>query len=118
MRIQTSRCVCAGPGSGKTAVIVERLKFLSENGKNKCLALTFSRAAAKEMSGRLLSMEENYVEVSTFHSFSYKIIRQCWPMMGYSKRPKPVPTRLAKSVLWVSHFLVLFTRGKNNLNRP
>ena len=48
--------VSAGPGSGKTRVIVERIRFLIENGhakKSEILCLTFSEKAAQVMSDRL-----------------------------------------------------------------
>jgi len=50
--------VSAGPGSGKTKVIVERIRFLVENGhakKSEILCLTFSEKAAHVMSDRLIN---------------------------------------------------------------
>lgn len=68
--------VLAGPGSGKTRVVIERIKhlLLKQNG-GKILAITFSNMAADEMSGRLSEDESlttddvNRVTVSTIHSF-------------------------------------------------
>ena len=47
--------VSAGPGSGKTRVIAERVKFLLKNGFKppQILCLTFTVKAAQEMKQRL-----------------------------------------------------------------
>ncbi len=71
--------ISAGPGSGKTRVIVERIKFLVENGhakKSEILCLTFSEKAAQEMSNRLEEIFGNISEmqISTFHSFCHDIL--------------------------------------------
>ena len=50
--------VLAGPGSGKTSVIVERTAYMINEGgisPSNILVVTFSRAAAKEMKERFLS---------------------------------------------------------------
>ena len=44
--------VLAGPGSGKTKVIVERLRYMIENSRispSEILVITFTKAAAIEM---------------------------------------------------------------------
>ena len=49
--------VLAGPGSGKTSVIVERTAYMINEGKipaSSILVVTFSRAAATEMKERFL----------------------------------------------------------------
>ncbi len=72
--------VIAGPGSGKTRVLIERIKFLIEEKKtqpNSILAVTFTEKAAEEMSTRLfLSIGENAkaVHVSTIHSLCKTIM--------------------------------------------
>ena len=46
--------VKAGPGSGKTRVLIERIKrLLLSKSRVKILALTFSNLAAEEMSDRI-----------------------------------------------------------------
>ena len=73
--------VLAGPGSGKTAVIVERLRYLIEERKadpSSILVITFTKAAAIEMQYRFMKLtDSSYPEVSfgTFHSIFYQIIR-------------------------------------------
>lgn len=71
--------VSAGPGSGKTRVIVERIKFLVENNhakKSEILCLTFSEKAAQVMSGRLEEIfgDVSEMQISTFHSFCHDIL--------------------------------------------
>ena len=77
--------VLAGPGSGKTFVIVERLRFLIEEKKvdpGTILVITFTKAAAIEMQHRFMKItDSSYPEVcfGTFHSVFYQIIRQSIP---------------------------------------
>lgn len=78
-----SRCivVAAGPGSGKTRVLVHKLAslLLLEDVKHEqLLMLTFSRAAATEFKQRLMELIGNaahFVEIKTFHSY-------CFDMLG------------------------------------
>lgn len=72
--------VPAGPGSGKTFLLVRKLAslILMEDIKSEqLLMLTFSRAAASEFKSRLFDLIGNaakYVEVKTFHSFCFDIL--------------------------------------------
>ncbi|UKK47252.1 RecQ family ATP-dependent DNA helicase [Prevotella sp. E9-3] len=72
--------VAAGPGSGKTRVLVHKLAslLLLEDVKHEqLLMLTFSRAAATEFKKRLIDLVENsahYVDIKTFHSYSFDLI--------------------------------------------
>ena len=77
-----SKCivVAAGPGSGKTRVLVHKLAslLLMEDVKHEqLLMLTFSRAAAIEFKQRLIKLIGNaahFVDIKTFHSFSFDLI--------------------------------------------
>ena len=77
-----SKCivVAAGPGSGKTRVLVHKLAslLLLEDVKHEqLLMLTFSRAAAIEFKQRLIKLIGNaahFVDIKTFHSFSFDLI--------------------------------------------
>ncbi len=76
--------ILAGPGSGKTFVIVRRLVHLIKSGASpsKILVITFTKAAAIEMQIRFLKLtDSSYPEVSfgTFHSVFYQIIRNNSP---------------------------------------
>lgn len=80
--------VKAGPGSGKTRVLIERIKKLILTQKrSKILALTFSNLAAEEMKNRLLedSSVEEYIEnvnVGTIHSFCLDIVQARGNLIG------------------------------------
>ena len=72
--------VAAGPGSGKTKVLVHKLAsmLLMEDVKHEqMLMLTFSRAAATEFTKRLLALIGNaalYIEIKTFHSYCFDLL--------------------------------------------
>ena len=79
---QTSKyiVVAAGPGSGKTRVLVHKLAslLLMEDVKHEqLLMLTFSRAAATEFKKRLIELygnAANFIEIKTFHSFCFDLL--------------------------------------------
>jgi len=69
--------VAAGPGSGKTRVIVERIQHLVKNvlKSSEILCLTFSEKAAQEMKERLEKiMDVSEMQISTFHSFCHDVL--------------------------------------------
>ena len=74
--------VAAGPGSGKTKLLVHKLAslLLMEDVKHEqLLMVTFSRAAATEFKKRLLTLignAANYIEIKTFHSYCFDILGQ------------------------------------------
>ena len=74
--------IVAGAGSGKTRVIIEKIKYLIEQKIVKpyhILAITFTNKAAKEMRDRLanaLPDKLNSMQISTFHSLGLRIIRE------------------------------------------
>jgi len=71
--------IVAGPGSGKTRVIVERVKYLvTKRGINpeQILCLTFSDKAAEEMANRLdKEIDISGMQIGTFHSFCLNILK-------------------------------------------
>ncbi|KXL51901.1 putative ATP-dependent DNA helicase YjcD [Anaerotignum neopropionicum] len=76
--------VLAGPGSGKTTVILCRLRRILEeiNNKNKkILVVTFTKAAAAQMKERFGDRDSARVLFTTFHSLFFRILRQTY---GYS----------------------------------
>jgi ATP-dependent DNA helicase RecQ len=72
--------VAAGPGSGKTRVLVHKLAslLLMEDIKHEqLLMLTFSRAAATEFKKRLIQLygnAANFIEIKTFHSYCFDLL--------------------------------------------
>ena len=73
--------VLAPPGSGKTAIVTSRTKYLIEEGgisPEEILVITFTRYAAREMRERFQKMisGKNYpVTFGTFHSVFYGVLR-------------------------------------------
>jgi DNA helicase-2/ATP-dependent DNA helicase PcrA len=73
----------AGPGSGKTRVIIERVKFLINELKvnpNSLLVITFTRKAANELKDRLSEdIPKNIInemQISTIHSFCLDFLKK------------------------------------------
>ena len=72
--------VAAGPGSGKTRLLVHKLAslMLMEDVKHEqLLMLTFSRAAATEFKQRLLKLYGNAahrIDIRTFHSYCFDLL--------------------------------------------
>lgn len=64
----------AGAGSGKTRVIIERIKHLISTGvsSNQILGLTFTHKAAKEMQERIGNKD---VRLQTFHQFALQSLK-------------------------------------------
>ena len=74
--------VLAGPGSGKTRVLTQRIAFLvyeQQVNPRNILAVTFTNKAAREMRGRLEHMLSKGVDalwLGTFHSICARILRR------------------------------------------
>jgi DNA helicase II / ATP-dependent DNA helicase PcrA len=74
--------IIAGAGTGKTAVLTQRILHIINKGwakPNEILALTFTDKAADEMLGRVdesLPLSYGDIWISTFHSFCDRILRQ------------------------------------------
>ena len=72
--------VIAGPGSGKTAVLTQRVDALINSGvpADQVLVITFTKAAAIEMKERFegISEEKSPVTFGTFHSLFWGIIQK------------------------------------------
>lgn len=72
--------VAAGPGSGKTRVLVHKLAallLLDDVKHEQLLMLTFSRAAATEFKKRLIDLIGNaayFVDIMTFHSYCFDLL--------------------------------------------
>ena len=73
--------VLAGPGSGKTLTIVNRVKYLIEERRvrpEEILVITFTKYAAQEMRLRLKALMEGRrlsVTMGTFHGIYYGILK-------------------------------------------
>ena len=73
--------VLAGPGSGKTTVITNRVRYLTEKAgvdPSHILVITFTRAAAREMKERYEQIAQagcSRVSFGTFHSVFFLILK-------------------------------------------
>ncbi len=73
--------IIAGAGTGKTTVVIERVKYLITQEKatpEQILALTFTEKAAREMEDRIdMALPYGYTQMwtMTFHSFCDRILR-------------------------------------------
>jgi len=100
----------AGPGTGKTFVLVRRVQFLVEvHGlrPREVTALTFTRAAAAEMRQRLetrLGSEGRAVRVSTLHSFALR------ELLREGARDLPEPVRVVGD--WEERYIVVEELGR------
>ena len=81
--------VIAGPGSGKTRVLTERICHLvqeKQQDPRRILAISFSSKAAGEVAKRLKSRLGNaayLVTVKTFHSFGLGLIRSNFDLLRF-----------------------------------
>ncbi len=80
--------IIAGPGSGKTTTLVERIHRMQEQGTDTktILALTFSRKASDEMYARIASRLDiapaQAPTVTTFHQFCMDALRTYGSVVG------------------------------------
>ncbi|MBV8160669.1 MAG: UvrD-helicase domain-containing protein [Acidimicrobiia bacterium] len=79
-------CILAGAGSGKTRVLTRRIAWRVRGGTadpRHVLALTFTRKAAGELSGRLAALGvRDQVAAGTFHAIAYAQLRRRWADRG------------------------------------
>lgn len=72
----------ASAGTGKTNTLAHRVAHILQSGAAKgdeILCMTFTNKACREMKDRILTMAGSVakaVEVSTFHSFCYKVLQE------------------------------------------
>ena len=92
--------VIAGPGTGKTRTLTHRLAYrIAEGGLDPghCLAVTFTRRAAREMKERLQKLIPSGADrilVTTFHGLALRILREHGGEAGAALRIADGPARL------------------------
>lgn len=79
--LKGSVMVLAGPGTGKTFTVIQRIKYMLEQGikPDTILCLTFSDAAANEMRARLIKemgVIASSVDIYTYHAFCMDVLKQ------------------------------------------
>jgi DNA helicase II / ATP-dependent DNA helicase PcrA len=83
--------IIAGAGAGKTKTLTTKIAYLIENDMARpynILAITFTNKAAKEMKDRIYKLigdEAKKIQISTFHSFGLKLLRENYETLGYEK---------------------------------
>lgn len=107
-----SLLVTAGPGSGKTRVLTQRIANIVDRRQGKVLALTFSNKAAEEISERIKEQisSDNFsrVQAGTIHSFCLDIITNKGSQIG-------LPSGLTV-IESIKDKLELLKKGYNNFN--
>ena len=126
--------VSAGAGSGKTAVLSERVLNKLENGihVNELLILTFTRAAADEMKNRIrkkISKIPEYKEelnllnssyITTFDSFALSIVKRYHYILNITKNVSITDesiVKIEKKKLLDETFEELYSSNNENFNR-
>jgi len=86
--------VVAGPGSGKTTVVTERILNLIQSHNippSNILAIAFNRKAVEEMENRILrnlSIKTELPKIRTLHSFCKDIITKYYLLAGFKYPPE------------------------------
>ena len=93
--------VVAGAGSGKTAMLIARIKWLIDSGvdPHKIVASTFTRKATDEMKSRLIEAvgeKGKQVTIGTMHSIAHRMVM---PQLGEGWTVIPEPSWLIERVL-------------------
>lgn len=106
--------VVAGPGSGKTATTVARIKNLIDAGTNPAsiVAITFTNNAAREMEHRLIAAMTingpdkwcfpsgaNLGYIGTLHGFALRMLKRHGDSIGYGSRMTIVSPESAQELL-------------------
>ena len=102
--IEGKYLVLAGPGTGKTFTIIERIKSMLQKGiePSKILCLTFTEAAATEMKSRLekdLTKLDTGVNIYTYHGFCNEIISQSPSEFELSENYKTITDTISRNFL-------------------
>lgn len=86
--------VVAGPGTGKTQVLSLRIANIlktTDTPPSGILCLTFTRSGVKAMKNRLhgyIGSVSSDIEITTFHSFCFKLVEKYYPLLGFTYLPK------------------------------
>ncbi|MBW1615383.1 MAG: UvrD-helicase domain-containing protein [Deltaproteobacteria bacterium] len=126
--------ITAGPGTGKTRTITEKIiRLITENkvSHQNILAITFTDKAANEMKERISASinEKKMPDVLTFHSFCFKFLKNIEKNKDYKiindyERKKIIADAVKKasvkekSIPSAENILNLISRAKQNLLKP
>ena len=82
--------ILAGPGSGKTTVILARIKHLIEKlniSPQNILVITYTKSAAMEMKNRaakILNNSNDSPVFGTVHSYFYSVLKRSYEYRNFS----------------------------------
>ncbi|RZV39601.1 MAG: hypothetical protein EVJ48_04475 [Candidatus Acidulodesulfobacterium acidiphilum] len=104
----TALLIIAGAGAGKTKVIVDKfLYLLNFFSADSILVLTFTNNAVTEIKNRIakkLNINEygafinnRILNISTYHSFFYSIIKEFYSELGYQSAPSVSDGKIGES---------------------
>lgn len=105
--------VLAGPGSGKTFTVIQRIQHLiKQHGveSSSILVITFTRAASEEMRQRFnkqIKGKKPIVNFGTFHAIFYHILRQTGKYRKYSLITETEKRKLLLQILQMPASLLL-----------
>ena len=96
--INTAQLIIAGAGAGKTKVLVDKfLYLLNFFSADSILVLTFTNNAVAEIKNRIAKklnisgyssiINDKILNISTYHSFFYSIIKEFYSELGYKSAP-------------------------------
>ena len=92
LSLDKNTLVIAGPGSGKTRLLVHRIAyqiFTTRNSDSKILCLTFTNEAAKELQIRLSKLLPSDLRerlwIGNFHQFGHHLLRHYAHLLGVSR---------------------------------
>ena len=106
--------VLAGPGSGKTLTIVNRIQYLIEKCKvrpEEILVITFTKYAAMEMKLRLQALMGGRripVTMGTFHGIYYGILKWAYKLGPENIFSEEEKTRLVRQIIDQQEELEIF----------
>ena len=97
-------CVIAGPGSGKTRVIIERILYLLIVKKvlaELILVFTFTNKACDEIKRRLKERLGYIpkVTITTFHAFAFKCLLALFPNKKIREKVRPITDNEQKGII-------------------
>ena len=97
--------VLAGPGSGKTEVIIRRTRKLIQDyqvAPSSILVVTFTKAAAGQMRERFLHLcgvEKSQATFGTFHGIFYGILRQAYGITSANIASEEIKYQILRQIL-------------------
>ena len=112
--------IIAGPGSGKTRTVAHSIAYAIENGviPDRILAFSFTVKASEELKHRVAEAvgqeRSNGVQISTFHSFCRKVLREDIEVLGigYNRNFKALEENDQKKVVQAQIDLLQFKKFK------